>query len=76
MPVRFVRGTRTKHRPSFGRRARAAEQWSSVPEEKLELVLLEAVMKSLRTGFAAGTVAQWDPALSSARTRIPMKSRR
>ena len=36
-------------------------QWAEVPEEKLEGVLLEAAIKSLRTGFAAGTVCQGDP---------------
>jgi hypothetical protein len=36
-------------------------QWGQVPEEKMEPVLLEAAVKSLRTGFAAGTVAQADP---------------
>jgi hypothetical protein len=36
-------------------------QWGQVPEEKMGPVLLEAVVKSLRTGFAAGTVVQGDP---------------
>jgi hypothetical protein len=36
-------------------------QWGQVPEEQMEPVLLEAMVRSLRTGFAAGTVAQTDP---------------
>jgi len=36
-------------------------QWAKVPDENLQEVLLEAVVKSLRTGFAAGTVCHADP---------------
>jgi hypothetical protein len=36
-------------------------QWTHVLEEQLETVLLEATVKSLRTGFAAGTVCRGDP---------------
>jgi hypothetical protein len=36
-------------------------KWANVAEDRLEDALLEAVVKSLRTGFAAGTVAQGDP---------------
>lgn len=40
-----------------------AAQWEDVPAERFQHVLLEAVVKSLRTGFAAATAAQCDPAL-------------
>jgi hypothetical protein len=40
-----------------------ASQWPNVPAESFQPVLLEAVTKSLRTGFAAATAAQSDPAL-------------
>jgi hypothetical protein len=39
----------------------AETQWRDVPEGKYADVLLEAVVKSLRSGFAAGTVVQVDP---------------
>ena len=36
-------------------------KWKDVSEGELEEVLLEAVLNTLRTGFAAATVAQGDP---------------
>jgi hypothetical protein len=36
-------------------------KWKDTPEDELEAVLLEAVLNTLRTGFAAATVAQGDP---------------
>jgi hypothetical protein len=37
-------------------------QWAEVPEDCIETVLLEVVLKGLRTGYAAATGAQLDPA--------------
>jgi hypothetical protein len=37
-------------------------KWKDVGEDELEAVLLEAVLNTLRTGFAAATIAQVDPA--------------
>ena len=36
-------------------------QWKDVPESKLEAVLLEVVLKSLRTGFVTATFSRSDP---------------
>lgn len=55
------------------RRACAAivkAQWSEVPE-CFETTLLEVVVKSLRTGYAAGTVAQGDPSLCDSVCDMP-----
>jgi hypothetical protein len=37
------------------------EKWPDLAEHRLEDALLEAVVKSMRTGFAAATVARCDP---------------
>jgi len=39
----------------------AQAQWGQVSEENLESTILEVTVKSLRTGFAAGTACQVDP---------------
>jgi hypothetical protein len=38
-----------------------AHQWSKAPRTGAERVWLEAVLKTLRIGFAAGSLAQFDP---------------
>ena len=41
----------------------ADDNWGNVPPEQAEGAILEATLKSLRAGFAAGTVCQADPVL-------------
>jgi len=48
-----------------------AAQWPDVPAGRLQPVLLEALVKSLRTGFAAATAAQCDPSLCEFVWNIP-----
>lgn len=48
-------------------------QWSEVAPEQLETIIIEAVTKTLRTGYASGTVAQVDPALCEFVWDIPTR---
>jgi hypothetical protein len=66
--VGVLRGASGEERCSSDALARAFDvvikaNWAEVPQDQLEAVILDASLRTLRTGYAAATVSRLDPTL-------------